>query len=173
MDIESVRLTLPRAQAEALLAAVADGSKAIMALEMVKATHKLENAIDKLDKVLQRRTATITVDFDRVEAAALDRAAEIGVRLHHPFRLTWDPTSAKSGIDKLRSAIGAVQSRLGIRTRPNHALWSPCAQAMASASSAKPLTYRRLPSSRSTRTHQAVLSLSGRGANLGSASVIA
>ena len=43
MEIESkhddVHLALPRAQAEALLAAADDGLKVILALEMVRATH--------------------------------------------------------------------------------------------------------------------------------------
>ena len=72
---------------------------------MVRATHKLENAIEKLGSALSRRAATISVDFDRVEAAALDRAAEIGVRLHAPFALKWDRTPAKSALDKLQIAI--------------------------------------------------------------------
>ena len=109
MDIESksddVRLTLPRALAEALLAAAADGFKTILALEMVKATHKLENAIDKLDKALPGRAATITANFDRVEAAALLRAADIGLRLHAPFALKWDRTRARRALDELLSAI--------------------------------------------------------------------
>ena len=112
MEIESksddVRLALPRARAEALLAAADDGLKVILALEMVRATHKLENAIEKLGLVLSRRAATISVDFDRVEAVALDRAAEIGVRLHAPFALKWDRTPARSALDKLQSAINAA-----------------------------------------------------------------
>jgi hypothetical protein len=112
MDVESphddVRLTLPRAQAEALLAAADDGLKVILALEMVKATGKLENAVRKLGKALQARAAMVSADFDRVEAAGLNRAADVGIRLHDPFGLTWDPTLARSALDKLRFAIGAA-----------------------------------------------------------------
>jgi hypothetical protein len=72
---------------------------------MVRATHKLEHAITKLGSAISRRAAVITVDFDRVEAAALDRAAEIGVRLHAPFALKWDRTPARSVLDKLKSTI--------------------------------------------------------------------
>jgi hypothetical protein len=112
MEIESkrddVQLTLSRTQAEALLAAADDGLKVILALEMVRATHKLEHAIEKLGAAISRRAAVITVDFDRVEAAALDRAAEIGVRLHAPFTLKWDRTPARSALDKLQTAIRAA-----------------------------------------------------------------
>ena len=48
------------------------------------------------------------MDFDRVEAAALDRAAEIGVRLRAPFALKWNRTPARSALDKLQSAVAAA-----------------------------------------------------------------
>ena len=87
------------------MAAADDGLKAILALEMVRRHTKLENAIEKLGAALSRRAATLSVDFDRVEAAALDRAAEIGVRLHAPFALKWDRTPARTALDKLQAAI--------------------------------------------------------------------
>ena len=75
----------------------------ILALEMVRATQKLENAIETLGAATQRRRATVSADFDRVEAAALDRAAEIGVRLHAPFALKWDRSPAKAALDSCRA----------------------------------------------------------------------
>lgn len=105
---DDVHLALLRAQGEALLAAADDGLKVILALEIVRSPHKLEEAIEKLGKSIQRRAATISLDFDRVEAAALERAAEIGVRIHAPFALKWDRTPARTALDKLTAAIRSV-----------------------------------------------------------------
>ena len=112
---DDVHRALPRAQGEALPAAADDGLKVILGLEMVRATNKLEHAIDKLGAALSRRAATISADFDRVEAAALDRAAEIGVRLHAPFALKWDWTPARTALDKLQSAISCGLGRSGMQ----------------------------------------------------------
>jgi hypothetical protein len=109
-----------------LLAAADDGLNVILALEMVRATHKLEHAIEKLGVAISRRAAVITVDFDRVEAAALDRAAEIGVRLHAPFALKWDRTrpEAPSTSCRARSA-GLVDAMSRERRRPQRGLLGP------------------------------------------------
>jgi hypothetical protein len=63
---------------------------------------------EKRGAALSRRPATISVDFDRVEAEAPDRAVKIGVRLYAPFALRWDWTPARSALDKPQAAITAA-----------------------------------------------------------------
>jgi hypothetical protein len=112
MEIESkrdeVRATFPRAEAAALLEAAADGLTIILALEMFRITATTERAIEKLRSGVAGRGANITATFTRVEAAALDKAADVGLRVIPEFPLERDHDAARRGLAKLTAAIRAV-----------------------------------------------------------------
>jgi len=112
MEVESkrdqVRATLPRAEAAALLEAAADGLTVIVALDMVRITATTERAIELLRSAVAGRGANVTAAFTRVEAAALDKAADVGLRVIPEFPLERDHHAARRGAAKLTSAIRAV-----------------------------------------------------------------
>jgi len=112
MEIESkrdeVKASFPRAEGEALLQAADDGLRIIFALETVRITATTERAIEKLRSAVARRGANVTAAFTRVEAAALDKAADVGLRVIAEFPLERDHDTARRGLAKLTAAIRAV-----------------------------------------------------------------
>ena len=112
MEIEDkrdeARAVFPRAQAVALLQAAADGHKIVQALEMVRITATTERAIGKLRAAIARKGANVTATFDRVEAAALDKAADVGLRVVPEFPIERDHDVARHGAAQLAAAIRAI-----------------------------------------------------------------
>jgi hypothetical protein len=112
MEIESkhdeVAAVFPRAQAEALLVAAADGLTVILALDMIRITATTERAIETLRAAVLKRGANISATFTRVEAAALEKAADVGLRVVAEFPLERNHELARHGLAKLTAAIRLV-----------------------------------------------------------------
>jgi hypothetical protein len=113
MEIESkrdeVRASWPRAEAEALLQAADDGFKIILALDQVRITSTTERTIETLRSAIGRRGANVSATFTRVEAAALDKAADTGLRVVPEFpEVERDHGAAQRGRATLTAAIFAA-----------------------------------------------------------------
>jgi hypothetical protein len=102
---DEVTAAFPRTQAEALLVAAADGLAIIDALDMIRITATTERAIETLRTAVLKRGATVSATFTRVEAAALEKAVDVGLRVVSEFPLERNHDLTAHGLAKLNAAI--------------------------------------------------------------------
>ena len=111
MEIESkrdhVRVTLPRAEAEALNTAADDGIRIIRALGTVKVMRTVERAHELVTAAIARRGASVTIELHRVESAAYQKAAWTGWVVIREFEFERHHDAARRGMDKLGAAVPA------------------------------------------------------------------